>query len=122
MFEIKVTKTFRASHALRNYKGSTEDPHEHLWRCEATVSSETLDEAGCAADFVEVGKLLSEAISPITRKEIHETPLFTNVSPSAENVARYLYDSLAKNLNDERKRVSRITVWEDENHCASYFV
>jgi len=120
MFEINVQKSFRASHALRNYRGGMEDSHEHEWRCEVRISARTLDEAGCVADFVDVDRGIDEIVLTISEKAIHETPAFSDTSASAENIAKYLFDKLSDQISDDRKQVTRVTVWEDEGHSAAY--
>lgn len=120
MFEITVTKRFRAVHFLKNYRGSDEEPHEHEWACEATISSETLDEAGCAIDFAIVDKALECAIEPITGRSIGKTSMFSETSPSAENIAIYLHHSIESALGVNECTVSRVKVWEDAGHAATY--
>lgn len=121
MFEVNIKRSFKASHALRNYGGGMESPHEHRWRCKVMIQSENLDEAGCVADFADVDRAMDEVVCTISDKRIHEVPALAGISASAENIAKYLYDALSELLNDGRKQVSRVAVWEDEDHSAAYF-
>lgn len=120
MFEITVIKRFRAVHFLRNYRGSDEEPHEHGWVCEATISSERLDESGCAIDFAIIDTALECAIEPIAGRSIGNTPMFADISPSAENVALYIFRSLESVLADNEHSILRVKVWEDADHAATY--
>ena len=121
MFEVTVRKSFEASHALSNYRSGNEEPHEHQWECAVTIAATKLDPAGCAIDFAWVDKALERVLAPISQKTLHETELFAQKSPSAENIAHYIYRSLAENINNESQRITRVTIWEDPDHSASYF-
>jgi 6-pyruvoyltetrahydropterin/6-carboxytetrahydropterin synthase len=46
---------------------------------------------------------------------------FTQINPSSENLAKWIYDTLAKKLNDDNVEVSSVTVWESDSASASYF-
>ncbi|HPM41725.1 MAG TPA: 6-carboxytetrahydropterin synthase [bacterium] len=121
MFEVTVRKDFEASHALRDYRGGAEEPHSHSFRCEAAILSQTLDSSGCAIDFAAVDEALSRALAPLAGASLEESPLFSNSSPSAENMALYIFKVLEEALNDSTRRVSKVVVWEDGGHSASYF-
>lgn len=121
MFEITTNKTFKAKHALLNYRGADERPHFHEWRCEVTISSDKLDISGCAVDFAEVDECFENVIRPIRKTFLNEIPMFTEVSTSAENVAKYIFGEMAACINSKGVRVSRVRVFEDPNHSASYF-
>ena len=38
-----------------------------------------------------------------------------------ENLAKWIYDTLAKKLNDDNIEVASVTVWESDSASASYF-
>jgi 6-pyruvoyl-tetrahydropterin synthase len=44
-------------------------------------------------------------------------PDFKNVSPSSEVLAKYIYEKLKETV----PQVSKISIWETANSCASYF-
>lgn len=118
MFEVTARRKFRAIHALSNYRGGDEDPHEHEWSLEVTLAADDLDDAGCAVDFAEVDQAIDRALAPIAGRVLNG--LFADKSPSAENVARYLYKALSETLAKDGRRITRVTVWEDANHSAAY--
>ncbi len=118
MFEISVRKEFTASHALRREGRFIEDPHEHEWICEISLTSYGVDDAGTVADFREVDEALERAIAPLEGRSLHEAESFLKSSPSAENVARFLYRSLKEGVGEKLRSVR---VWEDANHSATYY-
>ena len=118
MFEISVTRKFEASHALTRGDSAAEETHPHEWRCEVTLLAETLDEIGVGADFRDVDSALDRALEDLGGGDLNSAPPLSGVSPSAENVARYLFRRLAKALGGS---VARVRVWEDELHSAAYY-
>jgi len=122
MFEVIVKREFEASHALRDYRGSDEAVHSHRWLLEVRVSSPATDGSGCAIDFAEVDEALSRLLKPLAGVTLNDSPAFEGASPSAENVARHLHSGLSSALNGGKRRVTRVSVWEDDMHAASYFI
>lgn len=120
MFEIKVVRYVIASHGLRNYKGEDEPIHEHNWRIEVEAASEMLDESGCCIDFHEVDRALDSAMAPFKEKSFNSVSPFDQLSPSAENIAKHLFEVLSKALTTRRVWITRVTACEDDAHRASF--
>ncbi|MBI4126144.1 MAG: 6-carboxytetrahydropterin synthase [Deltaproteobacteria bacterium] len=120
MYEITVTRYFTAKHGLRNFKGGDEPIHEHEWRVDVTLTSSTVDASGCVADFHDVDRAIDEAIAPFRNHSFNDIPPFDRVSPSAENIARHLFDALFPQLATGTCSLHRIAAWEDATHCATY--
>lgn len=120
MFEITVHRSFDAGHALHLGGRLSEVPHQHRWECEVTVAAEELDQMGLAVDFFDVEKALGQALEPLTGKQLHEIEVFSEASPSAENVALYLFCAMTKQFQRPGARVVRARVWEDAHHSATY--
>jgi len=121
MFEVRVQKAFEATHALRHYQGGDEEPHAHRFRCEATIAAPALDPSGCAIDFADVDEAFDRAVAPLAGRPLHDHAQFAGVSPSTENIARLIYRTLSAALDDSTRHVARVTVWEDDDHAATYF-
>ena len=121
MYELVVRGEFAAAHQLVNYKGAGEAVHGHNWKVEVWIRASDLDPAGLAVDFEDLGGSLKKALSSLDHTFLNQLPPFHLLSPSAENIARYLYLELGKVLNDDRVRVSRVTVWETDSCAASYY-
>lgn len=124
MFEITVEESFAAAHALRGYRGKCENLHGHNYRVQVTLEGETLDETGLLVDFAELKKMLHDVIERLDHRNLNEVPPFDAVNPSAENMARYVYDELRRRLEqtgrDVRVRVARVRIWETETSAAAY--
>ena len=121
MFEIKILSTFSAAHSLRNYPGNCKNIHGHNWKVEVVMQSLNLDNIGMAIDFRRLKQETQCLLDTLDHTYINENPPFNALNPTAENMARWVYESLSKKLNDQNARVSRVNVWENENSSASYF-
>jgi 6-pyruvoyltetrahydropterin/6-carboxytetrahydropterin synthase len=118
-FQISTTHDFSAAHQLRMYDGSLEPVHGHNWRVRVTVGSEKLDQIGVVMDFHELERLVDEIIRPMHNGHLNQAAMFTEVNPSAENVAVYVGKLLAPKLPNS-VRLLRIEVWETESCRAVY--
>lgn len=121
MYELTIETQFSAAHQLRGYKGRCEKLHGHNWRVQVSVSSERLDEIGLAIDFHELKKITNEVLLPLDHSMLNEVFPFTEINPSSENIAKWLYDSLKKMVNNDNIKLSAVTVWESEAAAATYF-
>ncbi|MFH1701831.1 MAG: 6-carboxytetrahydropterin synthase QueD [Nitrospirota bacterium] len=121
MFELMVETTFSAAHQLKGYKGKCEHLHGHNWKIEVHVIAERLNEIDIAMDFQEIKKITNEVIAPLDHSVLNEIFPFTEKNPSSENIAKWIYDSLIKKIDNENIRVSAVTVLESETSSATYY-
>jgi len=121
MYELTIETQFSAAHQLRGYKGKCERLHGHNWRVQVSVIAERLDEIGLAMDFHELKSITNEVLSSLDHSMLNEVFPFTEINPSSENIAKWLYDSLKKRVNNDNIKVSSVTVWESEGAGATYF-
>jgi 6-pyruvoyltetrahydropterin/6-carboxytetrahydropterin synthase len=121
MFELMVETHFSSAHQLRGYKGECEKLHGHNYKVQVFVIAERLNEIDIAIDFYELKKLAGEVIAPLDHVFLNEIFPFTEKNPSSENIAKWIYDSLRKKLNNDNIHLSAVTVWESETSSATYF-
>ena len=121
MYKLKVITSFAAAHNLNNYQGECENLHGHNWRVEVTVTARELDKAGLGIDFKVLKAQTKDLLSRLDHKYLNELDCFNGASPSSENIARFLYYELGKELNSGNVTVAMITVWESDAACASYY-
>ena len=118
MFEVFVEHTFAAGHALRNYHGKCENVHGHNYRVQVRVEGPDLNDAGLLVDFVELKKVLRQTSEYFDHRFINDLKPFDQLNPSAENLAKYFYDEIQKELKGST--VSSVRVWETDTSCAVY--
>ena len=121
MFEVTIEETFAAGHALRNYKGKCENIHGHNYRCQVTVEGEQLDSVGLLVDFVELKRVVHAVLDRMDHQWLNEFPPFDVLNPSAENMARFIYEEVAAGLKGrEGVRVGAVRLWETDTASALY--
>ncbi len=121
MFEVTIEETFAAGHALRNYRGKCENVHGHNYRCQVTVEGEQLDSIGLLVDFVELKRVVHSVIDRLDHQWLNEYPPFDVLNPSAENIARYIYEEVSKGLGQkEATRLAFVKLWETDTASAVY--
>ena len=122
MFEVSVDETFSAGHALRGYKGKCENPHGHNYRVRVKVEGEQLDSIGLLFDFAHLKRILRDLIGGVDHKFLNDQAPFDAINPSAENIAKFLYEETSKQMRDisNAPRIKSITVWETDETSATY--
>ncbi len=122
MYELKVVSRFAAAHQLQMVTKKCENLHGHNWRVEAYLSGQELNAAGVLMDFTEIKQHLSSIIDTLDHKFLNDLEWFHDKNPSSENIARYIAMELAARIPDSKAKVCRVSVWESDDACASYFM
>ena len=120
MYHLTIHTSFAAAHNLINYDGDCENLHGHNWKVEATVTARELDNSGLGIDFKILKKKTKAILGLLDHKYINDIPPFDVLSPSSENISCFLFEKLTEELNNDNITVTKITVWESDNACASY--
>jgi len=116
-----VEQTFASAHQLRGYKGKCENLHGHNWKVHIHVLADKLNDIDIAIDFHDLKDMATEVLSPLDHAMLNEVFPFTEINPSSENIAKWIYDSMRKKVDSEHLRVSAVTVWESETASATYY-
>ncbi len=121
MYELKIISQFAAAHQLREFQGGCERLHGHNWRVEVFVQGEDLGKDGLLVDFKQMKTETNRILDELDHRFLNDMAPFTALNPSSENIARHIFKTLTDRLGDERVRVSKVTAWESDSACASYF-
>lgn len=131
MFRVTKEIWFCYGHRLLNYHGKCAHLHGHNGKAVITVEAETLDDLGMVVDFSLLKKTLGtwiddtldhtmllhedDPVVPVLKKQ-NERHYVMNVNPTAENIAKLIFDTAkAKGIP-----VVEVTLWETENSFATY--
>jgi 6-pyruvoyltetrahydropterin/6-carboxytetrahydropterin synthase len=120
MFEVTIEQTFAAGHALRNYHGKCENVHGHNYRCQVTMEGEQLDDTGLLVDFVLLKKVVGGVIDRMDHQWLNDFPPFDVLNPSAENIAKFIYDEVMKGIQTPGVRLGSVKLWETDTSVATY--
>jgi len=99
MYEVRIQAHFQAEHSLIDRDGRQEPPHTHDWQVEAVFRGPELDEQDLLIDFIVVQKGLERVIAPLSGTNLNDAPFAADANPSAERIARYLFDELGEQLD-----------------------
>lgn len=137
MYTLKTESHFDSAHFLKGYDGKCSNIHGHRWIVEIEVYSECLEENGCLRGMIVDFAKLKEDLKKITGELDHSfiiergslkektmEALFDenfriiqlDFRPTAENFAKYFYDS----MNMLGYRVKKATVYETPKNCAVF--
>jgi len=118
-FTLKTLLDFAAAHRLNGYDGDCARLHGHNWKVEVMVEGEQLDEVGMVIDFKEIKRHAKAVIAELDHTYLNDHPAFQHQNPTAENIAAFLLARLAERIDTPARRVSAITVWENDRNCVT---
>ena len=121
VYTVSVQAHYDSAHFLVNYQGKCERLHGHRYVVEAAVQTAELNEAGIAFDFVDLKRELRALADHLDHELLNDLPEFAGIETSAENQARYFYETLKKRLPPEQAAGLLYTrVWETPTQWAQY--
>jgi len=121
VYEVTITTQFSAAHRLQYLDGKFENLHGHNWTATVTVQSPDLDAMGVGIDFVLLKEKTQALISQLDYQTINEVPPFDKQNPSAENIARWVFEGLGRELNGKGVKIKRVEIQEMPGCGAAYF-
>lgn len=108
---LKREFTFDAAHNLEKYHGKCEKLHGHTYRLAVVIEGRP-DEEGMILDFVDMKMVVHNGIiSRLDHSYLNEIV----PQPSAENLARYVFEILDPLLSSPNYRLYEVQVWESPN-------
>ena len=131
MFRVTREITFCYGHRLLNYEGKCRHLHGHNGRAVLTLEAPQLDALGMVVDFSRIKRVVSAWIDQTLdhRMLLHRDdpalpflrqqgePVFVmDVNPTAENIAKLIYDFAAA----QDFPVVEVRLWETESCYATY--
>src|ERR1041385_4498565 len=121
MFEVMVERNFSSAHQLRGYRGKCENLHGHNYRIEIYARGRELNKTGLLVDFVELKAAADGDVNFSDLPDIKKLlPVDEELNPSAENLARYILESVSARVGDERVEVYKVRCFETPTSVATY--
>lgn len=122
MYTLKIEGAFEAAHHVEGYPGKCARLHGHNWVVEAVVKGKELDELGMLIDFKVMKKELAAVLERFDHRYLNELePFAQGVNPTAENLARIIFEELAGRDVFKRDSVLHaITVFESPKSSVTY--
>jgi 6-pyruvoyltetrahydropterin/6-carboxytetrahydropterin synthase len=120
MYQITIETHFSSAHRLRQYDGECERLHGHNWKVQISVASEVINDIGMVMDFKDLKGAVKPLIGKLDHHYLNEIPPFTEINPTTENIAKYLFDEFSKVINTDLIKVTKVEIWESLTCSASY--
>ncbi len=105
MFTIVVQCRFSALHRLRLPSGDFEPQHGHDWIARAFFSRATLSDSGMVIEFDAARSALQSVVEPLQYSDLNSLDSFSGLNPTAEVVAKFIFDQLVDLGFDLLRRV-----------------
>ena len=121
MYEITILSHFSGAHRLRYLHGKCEELHGHNWKVEVSVVSNRLNKEGVVIDFNILKQKLEKVSKLLDHTYLNDLPFFSRKEPSSENIAKYIFDKINGELKRHHGILRKVTAWESETSCATYF-
>ena len=122
MYTLKIEGAFEAAHHVEGYPGKCARLHGHNWVVEAVVKGKELDELGMLIDFKVMKKELADVLERFDHRYLNELePFASGVNPTAENLARIIFEELAgREVFKRDSELHAITVFESPKSSVTY--
>ncbi|MGB2986249.1 MAG: 6-carboxytetrahydropterin synthase, partial [Phycisphaerae bacterium] len=96
MYAVTVEAGFSAVHRVRLRDGTLEPQHGHDWHVRARFARAELDDAGMVIDFGNARSALQSIVAQLHHTNLNHHEDLADSNPTAEVVARYIFERLAK--------------------------
>ncbi len=97
MYEVRVNADFAAAHFLKDYNGKCENLHGHNYKVYAHVRGKSPGEGGMLLDFSKLKESLRRVCGKLDHTNLNDMEIFAQ-NPSAERIAKYIFDRLVDDL------------------------
>lgn len=119
MYYIRVKGDFSSAHRIVGYNGKCGFVHGHRWEVVVEVSVKKLNGLGMAIDFAYLKDKLQTILEMLDHKYLNDLEPFKKANPTAENLAKYIFDSLKPAVSDNYEMVS-VEVFESPTSSVRY--
>lgn len=122
--KVRITKElfFDYAHKLRNYTGKCSHLHGHRGKIQVTLEGNEDDMSnGMLCDFSDLKIAMNETIvDGWDHVYLNETFVFSDINPTAENMAIYAFKRLSERLSNYEGiyRVLKVRIYETPNSYA----
>ncbi len=120
MYYLSVSDTFSAAHRLCGYEGACSNLHGHNWKVRVGLKTDTLDEIGMAMDFGIIKTILKGILDKFDHAYLNEVTCLNGLNPTSENLARYIYELMDKELINQPADVYEVEICESDRSSVVY--
>ena len=92
MWYLEKDVVISCAHHLEHYDGACKNVHGHNWKITVYCKGDRLDKAGMLIDFKDIKNIVNKLDH--TNINHNQDFLHYKVNPTAENIAKYLYEKV----------------------------
>ncbi len=111
MYEVGLSRSFRASHVMPDMEGPEGELHSHDYRFEVVVTRASLDERGMVCDLDVLEAALAKVVAQIEDKDLEVIRPRDAAAVTVEVLARWAHDELAAHLSEPAVSIA-VRAWE----------
>jgi 6-pyruvoyltetrahydropterin/6-carboxytetrahydropterin synthase len=119
MYEIYFAARFEAAHRLVGNFGPATRTHGHTYRMEVILRGQHLTDEDTLYDIGELGQVVEELAGSMHYRDLNEVPGLEGVNTTAEAVASYCWDNLARHLRGQGLDSLTVRIWESPDAYAA---
>ncbi len=119
-YQLKILTDFAAAHTLRDYPGACSRMHGHNWKVEVVVNAHKLNNMGMVIDFKEIKTETNKICDVLDHRYLNDIKPFDVINPTAENIAKYIYQKLDAVFKNKAANMQSVTLWETDRACVTY--
>jgi 6-pyruvoyltetrahydropterin/6-carboxytetrahydropterin synthase len=119
LYKILIETHFDAAHQLNGYVGQCGRLHGHTWKVHVEVLTHKINEIGISLDFKVLKAITEDVIKHFDHQDLNKVAPFDQINPTAENLSRYIYQEIEKQL-PSAIQIKEVTIWESDKYAVSY--
>ncbi len=119
MYEVYVAASFEAAHRLVGDFGPATRTHGHTYRMEVIVRGENLKDDGTLMDIGELREAVDGVAASLHFRDLDEAPGLAGMNTTAENVAKFCWETLAPGLQNRDLTSLTVRIWESQDVYAA---
>jgi 6-pyruvoyltetrahydropterin/6-carboxytetrahydropterin synthase len=112
MYEICIATQFEAAHRLVGDFGPATRTHGHTYRMEVILRGERLSEDETLYDIGELRPAVEDLAASLHYRDLNDVPDLAGINTTAEAVADYCWEELARPLRGHNLDSLTVRIWE----------
>ena len=116
---VTIKTQFEAAVHLYGYDGACGNTHGHTYQVEVTFGNH---DATCdmVVDYYIARTWVNQIIQSLDHQYLNKLEAFSTISPTTENIARWLNKQISDIINDENVYIKRISLAENNHFSVQY--
>ena len=120
MYLVTIQQHFDAAHFIRGYSGKCQRVHGHRWLVQVNVERDHLNHLGMLVDFGDIKQDLNKILDEhFDHYLINDLCPFDTLNPTAENIAKFIYDKM-KSIFSFYPKLNSVRIYESPDCYAEY--